>query len=275
MSDKKYFQGKVIIITGASSGIGKALALEAAKQGADVVLAARTVDKLHEVSKTIESLGVKSLVVQTDVSVEQDAKKLVETTVEKFGKIDVLVNNAGISMRAMFDEMKTDVFKTVMDINFMGTVYCTSYALPHILKQKGSVVGISSIAGLAPLPARTAYSASKFAMFGFLTTLRTENIKRGLHVMISHPGFTESEIRKNALLADGSKQGMTPRNEEKMMTSEEVAIKVMKGIKNRKRVQIMTLTGNMTYFVNKLLPCFAHKMIYNTIAKEPDSPLPK
>ncbi len=275
MSEKKYFKGKVFIVTGASSGIGKAVAVEAAKKGADVVIAARNIERLNEVENVIKGFGVDALAVQTDVSKKEDAENLINKTIEKFGKIDVLVNNAGVSMRAMFDDLQIDVFEKVMNINFMGAVYCTRYAIPHILKQKGSIVGVSSVSGFTPLPARTAYCASKYAMFGFLTTLRLENIMRGLHVMITHPGFTESNIRKHALLADGSEQGKTPRHEDKMMTAEEVAIKIIKGIRKRKRVQIMTLMGKTSWILEKIWPKLTHKLLYKGIAKEPNTPLPK
>ena len=274
MNKKKYFAGKVFIVTGASSGIGKAVAIEAAKQGADLAIAARNFEKLKDVAKVIEGFGVQCLPVKTDVSNKEDAKNLIDKTVEKYGKIDVLINNAGVSMRAMFDELDIEVFEKVMNINFMGTVYCTRYAIPHILEQKGSVVGVSSVSGFSPLPARTAYCSSKYAMFGFLTTLRIENITRGLHVMIAHPGFTESEIRKHALLADGSEQGQTPRKEEKMMTAEEVAIKILKGIRKRKRVMVMTFVGKAVWFFEKIAPWWSHKQIYKGIAKEPNTPVP-
>lgn len=271
--EKKYFKDKVVIVTGASSGIGKAVAIEAAKQGANVSIAARNLENLQAVAEVIKGFGVEALAVRTDVSKKEDAKNLIDKTIEKFGKIDILVNNAGVSMRALFEDIKLEVFEKVMNINFFGTVYCTKYALPHILKQKGSVVGVSSISGLTPLPARTAYVASKYAMFGFLTTLRAENFKKGLHVLIAHPGFTESNIRKSALLADGSLQGKTPRKEEKMMTAEEVAIKILKGIRKKRNVIIMTTIGKATVLFNKLLPNFTHKQIYKHVAKEPDTPL--
>ncbi len=270
----KPFKGKVFIITGASSGIGKALAIEAAKQGADVVLAARNEERLKQVAESCKSFGSDAIFVKTDVTQKQDCENLTNKALEKFGKIDVLINNAGISMRALFNEMKIEVFEQVMNINFMGTVYCTHYAINHILKQKGSVVGISSIAGLAPLPARTAYSASKYAMFGFLSTLRVENRKRGLHVLIAHPGFTESEIRKRALTKDGTPQQETPRAEEKMMTAEEVAIRVLKAIKKRKNLLVLTTQGKLTYWLYKQFPNLMEGIIYNAMKKEPDSPLP-
>lgn len=267
------FTNKVIIVTGASSGIGKALAIEAAKQGANVVLAARRLENIETLSSELSKQYQKCIAVKTDVELKEDCEFLVKKTVQEFGKIDVLVNNAGISMRALFNDMDISVFEKLMNTNLMGTVYSTKFALPYILKEKGSVVGISSIAGVAPLPARTAYSASKFAMFGFLTTLRLENIKNQLHVMISHPGFTESEVRLHALTANGLEQGKTPRNEQKMMTSQEVAIRILKGIRKKKRVQIMSLEGNFTYFLYKFFPKLIDKLIYSSISKEPDTPL--
>lgn len=275
MFGKKYFEGKVFIVTGASSGIGKSIAIEAAKQGANVSVASRNIEKLNIVAEEIRKFNVQSLAVKTDVSKKEDAENLILKTVERFGKIDVLVNNAGISMRAMFSDLDVEVFDKVMDVNFRGTVYCSKYALTHILKQKGSIVGVSSISGFSPLPARTAYCSSKYAMFGFLTTLRLENLKKGLHVLITHPGFTESEIRMHALTADGSEQGKTPRHENKMMSSAEVAKHVLRAIKKRKKVQILTLTGKATFFFEKFIPNIANKLIYKMISKEPNSPVPK
>lgn len=206
---------KVIIITGASSGIGKATAIQFAKMGSKVVLAARSEDKLLDINRVIEVLNVESLVVVCDVTKENDCEQLILKTITKFETIDVLINNAGISMRALFNESELGVIKNVMDINFWGAIYCTKFALPYLLQSKGSVVGISSIAGYVGLPARTGYSASKFAMHGFLEALRTENLEKDLHVLIACPGFTASNIRNVALVADGKSQGESPRAEEK------------------------------------------------------------
>ncbi|MCB0400696.1 MAG: SDR family oxidoreductase [Flavobacteriales bacterium] len=266
-------RNKVVIITGASSGIGEACALAFADQGAHVVLAARNAERLNAVKQSIAQKGVESLAVACDVSVKSDCEKLVNETVSQFGRIDVLVNNAGISMRALFNDMNLDVLEQVMAINFYGTVYCTKYALPYLLKSKGSVVGVSSIAGYVGLPARTGYSASKYAMQGFLDALRTENLKTGLHVMVACPGFTASNIRNTALSADGSAQGESPRNEGKMMTAEEVAQRIVQGVQKRKRTIIMTGEGKLAVFLGKLFPKFVEKQVYNKMAKEPDSPI--
>ena len=265
-------KNKVVIITGATSGIGKALAEKFAAEGAQVVIAGRDAVRLSEEEKKISASGAVVLAVQCDVSDEQQCKSLIEKTVSRFGGIDVLINNAGISMRAVFNDTDLSVLKKLMDINFWGTVYCTKYALPYLLKSKGSVVGVSSIAGKKGLPGRTGYSASKFAMEGFLETLRTENLKTGLHVLIACPGFTASNIRNSALSKDGLAQGESPRTETKMMQPEEVAAHIYKAIKTRKRDLILTGNGKLTVLLNKFFPSLMDKMVYNHMAKEPDSP---
>ena len=267
-------KNKVVIITGASSGIGLACAREFAAQGSKIVMAARSIEKLKEVENELRNNGTEVISVQTDVSKEDDCRRLIEETVQAFGKIDILINNAGISMRANFLDVELDVLRRLMDVNFWGTVYCTKYALPYILKEKGSVVGVSSIAGYLGLPGRTGYSSSKFAMRGFLETVRNENIGNGLHVLIVAPGFTASNVRYSALTADGSQQGETPRKENKMMSAEEVAKKMRKAIKRRKRELILTFVeGKLTVFLNKFIPSFIARMSYEMMKKEPDSPI--
>jgi short-subunit dehydrogenase len=265
---------KVIIITGSSSGIGLACARNFALRGAKISLAARSRDKLVEIERELTGSGHEVLVTPTDVSKEEDCENLIKETVKRFGKVDILVNNAGISMRALFKDLDLSVLKQLMDVNFWGTVYCTKYALPYLLETKGSVVGVSSIAGFIGLPGRTGYSASKFAMHGFLQTLRTENLKTGLHVLIAAPGFTASNVRKAALTANGTNQGETPRAEDKMMSAEEVARHMAKAIIKRKRTLILTFKeGKLTVFLSKWWPSLVEKLSYSHMAKEPDSPL--
>ncbi|MCD6366096.1 MAG: SDR family oxidoreductase, partial [Bacteroidales bacterium] len=263
------------IVTGASSGIGLATVRNFAEKGAKVVLAARNLEKIQAVAEELNQAGKNALAVQTDVSDENSCKSLIDGTIAEFGQIDVLVNNAGISMRAIFEDLDLSVLKKLMDTNFWGTVYCTKNALPHLLKTKGSVVGVTSIAGFVGLPARTGYSASKYAMKGFLDTLRIEALHQGLHVMLIAPGFTASNIRHTALTADGSQQGETPRDEEKMMTAEEVAEFLAKGIIKRKREIILTSQGKLTVTLNKFFPKMMDKIVFNHMSKEPDSPLKK
>ena len=264
---------KVVIITGATSGIGKALAYEYAGKGSKVVIGARRHDMLIEIAEDIKLKGGEVAYAVTYVSRETDCKNLILTAVERFGKIDVLINNAGISMRALFEEVDLSVIRKLMDVNFWGTVYCTKYALPYLLKEKGSVVGVSSVAGIKGLPGRTGYSASKFAMKGLMECIRIENLKKGLHVLMAYPGFTRSNIRNTSLTADGSPQGESPRDEDKMMTSEEVAAHIYKAVKKRKNSLVLTAQGKLTVWVNKFFPNWLDKMVYKEMAKEPDSPL--
>lgn len=263
---------KVVVVTGASSGIGRASALEFARNGYSVVLFARQADKLREVEEEITGFGGLAVSVSGDVSREDDCIRMIESAIGRFGRIDVLINNAGLSMRALFEQVDLEVIRRLMDVNFWGTVYCTKYALPHLLKSRGSVVGVSSIAGKVGLPGRSGYSASKFAMEGFLETLRTENLRKGLHVLVACPGFTASNIRKSSLTTDGSAQGESPRNESKMMTSEEVAGHIYHAVLKRKRDLVLTGNGRLTVFLSRFFPAWLDKLVYNHMAKEQDSP---
>ncbi len=266
-------KNKTVLITGASSGIGKACAEAFAKRGANIVISGRNKENIEQAAEKLRKTGAQILSVAGDVSKESDCKLLIEKTIEKFGGIDILINNAGISMRALFKDLDLDVIKRVMDINFWGTVYCTKYALPYLLKTKGSVVGISSIAGYNGLPGRTGYSASKFAMQGFLDALRIENLKTGLHVLVACPGYTASNVRNAALVADGSSQGDSPRDEGKMMTAEEVAKEIVSAVEKRKRTIVLTTQGKLAVWMNKFFPSLTDKLVFNAVAKEGEIPL--
>lgn len=264
-------KNKTVIITGASSGIGKSCAEQFAKKGANLVLGARQYVTLCEVAQDLEKrYRIRAIAVQCDVSKESDCKDLIDQANNSFKRIDVLINNAGISMRALFKDLDLLVLRNLMDVNFWGTVYCTKYALPELLKNQGSVVGVSSIAGYRGLPGRTGYSASKFAMNGFLEALRVENLKTGLHVMIASPGFTASNIRNVALAKDGTSQGETSMDEAKMMSSDQVAEIIVSGVEQRKRSLIMTAQGKLTVFLNKVLPSWLDGLVYNHFTKEKD-----
>ena len=264
-------KNKTVIITGASSGIGRSCAEEFAKRGANLVLAARQYVTLCEIARELKiQHRIEAVAVQCDVSKEEDCRGLIAAAITTFGRIDVLINNAGISMRALFADVDLQVLRNLMDVNFWGAVYCTKYALPELLKHNGSVVGVSSIAGYKGLPGRTGYSSSKFALNGFLESLRIENLKTGLHVMVASPGFTASNIRYSALVKDGSAQGNTSMEEGKMMTSGEVAVIIADGVEKRKRSLVMTGQGKLTVFLSKVLPAFLDGLIYKHFTKEKD-----
>ena len=270
---KNRFKDKVVIVTGASSGIGEAIAREFALSGSKVVLAARSEERLSKITNELQAENRSAIYVVTDVSNVGDCKRLIDITVEKYKTIDILINNAGISMRANFNDVDLQVLHRLMNVNFWGTVYCTKYALPYLIDRKGSLVGVSSVAGFHGLPGRTGYSASKFAMHGFLETIRIENLKNGLHVMIIAPGFTTSEIRKHALTADGTEQGESPREEGKMMSPQYVAKWVLKGIRKKKRNKLLTWIGRLTALFQRIVPGFVDWSYYQQLSKEPKSPL--
>lgn len=264
---------KVVVITGASSGIGKALAMDALQRGAKVAVCARNEEKLKAEYAAIDKEQILALPV--DVTSEQDCADFMSTVVQKWGRIDVLVNNAGTSMRALFEDADVQVIRNLMEVNFFGAVHCTKYALKHIKAQKGIIVGVSSIAGYRGLPARTGYSASKFALQGFLEGLKTELLKTGTHVMWVCPSFTSSNIRNVALAADGKMQGETPLDEQNLMSAEECAGIILDAVQKRKRTVIMTLLGKMTVWVNKIFPKVVDRQAFKHFYNEPNSPLKK
>ena len=268
-----YFSGKVVIITGASSGIGLALAKEFAKLNAKLVITARRYELLQQIASDLQENNVEVLPVQTDVAVASECERLIGETIKTYGGIDILINNAGISMRARFNNVQLDVMEKLMNVNFWGALYCSKFALPYLLKSRGSLVGISSIAGFKGLPGRAGYSSSKFAMHGLLETIRIEHLKEGLHVMVVAPGFTATDIRKKALKADGSPQLDSPRDENHLMSPEEVAIKIIRAIRLRKRNLIFTWKGKILVFFQRILPKTIDRLAFGEMAREPGSPI--
>lgn len=264
---------KVVLITGGSSGIGLACAFTFGKAGFAVAITGRNSTNLEIALNALQQQGIEAITIVGDVALEEDCIRMVQQTVETFKRLDVLINNAGISMRALFADTKPEVIRQVMDINFWGTVYCTRFALPHILRTGGSIVGISSIAGHKGLPARTGYSASKFAMNGFLEALRIELLKTKVHVLVVSPGFVATNIRKAALVADGSTQAETPRDENEMLTAEYTAQEIYKAVVSRKRDLVLGGQGKLTIWLNKFFPAWLDKLVYKHLAEEKDSPL--
>jgi short-subunit dehydrogenase len=254
-----YFNNKVVAVTGGTGGIGKALVEQLLANGARVATCGRDHDKLYRLQAlhTTRPLHVFA----ADVSNEADCKKFVDSVIETYGTIDILINNAGISMRALFTDVDMNALRKVIDINFWGTVYCTRFALPHIIKNKGTVTGILSVAGFRGLPGRTGYSASKFAVNGFLEALRTEVAGEGVNVMWIYPGFIASNIRNTALNKDGNKQDVNPMDESKMMTAEQCAVHILRAIEKRQRSVILTALAKRTLFMTRFVPEWADKLI--------------
>ena len=262
-------QHKTVLITGGTDGIGRSLVLQYLKLGANVVTCGRAQHKIHALEA--EAPIGKLCVLNLDVAVERDCERLVNHAVQQFGGIDVLINNAGISMRGLMNEGGKEiigVIKRVMDVNFYGSVYCTTYALPHLIKSKGVIVGVSSIAGYRGLPGRSGYSASKFALQGWLEAIKTELVEKGVHVMWVSPGFAASNIRNVALNQRGEAQGESPLDEKSLMDADTCAGIILDAISVRKRTVVMTFQGKQTVFLNKFFPKLADKLVRRFFFKE-------
>ncbi|MBK9533404.1 MAG: SDR family oxidoreductase [Chitinophagaceae bacterium] len=254
-----FFKNKVVAITGGTDGIGKALVDALIHLGAKVATCGRNQDKLYDLQLLHSGKPLHSLV--ADVSNYNDCKNFIESTIGFYGGIDILINNAGISMRALFRDLDVTVIEKVMDVNFKGTLYCTKLALESIIERKGTIVGVSSIAGYRGLPGRSGYSASKYAINGFLEALRTEMIGHDVNVMWVCPGFTSSNIRNMALNKKGNSQGESPMDEGRMMPSEKCAEHILNAIEKRKRTLVLTFKGKQTVFINKFFPSLADKLV--------------
>ena len=249
----------MIAITGGSEGIGKALVDALIPLGAKIATCGRNQDKLYSLQVQYSNQLLHTMV--ADVSRYDDCKKFIQSTIETFGGIDILINNAGISMRALLKDAEVDVIKKVMDVNFFGTVYCTKLALDSIIEKKGTIVGVSSIAGYRGLPGRSGYSASKFAVNGWLESIRTELLDTGVNVMWVCPGFTRSNIRNAALNSKGYAQGESPLNERDLMSSQDCANHIIKSIEKKKRTLVLSFSGLQTVFMNKFFPSLTDKLV--------------
>ncbi|MEI6948734.1 SDR family oxidoreductase [Paraflavisolibacter sp. H34] len=263
MSD--FFKDKVVAVTGGSEGIGKALVDQLLGRGAKVATCARDHDRLYQLQAQYASYPLHTMV--ADVSNENDCRHFVESTVEGFGGIDVLINNAGITMRSLVQDSSVDVLQQIMDVNFYGSVYCTRLALPSLLQRRGVVAGISSIAGCRGLPGRSAYSASKFALQGWLEALRTELLDSGVHVMWICPGFVATNIRNVALDKDARPKSGSVMDEGRMMTADECAGHILGAIEKKKRSEVLTFKGKQTVFLNKFFPALADRLVHKFFFK--------
>ncbi len=262
------FKNNVVVLTGASVGIGREMALQLAAQGAKLVLAARNQVQLEELAEACRQRGGEVLVVPTDVSDQEQAKHLIEQAVAAYGRIDTLINNAGVSMWTYFEEVEDpNLMGEIMQVNYMGSVYCTYYALPYLKESKGRLVAISSLAGKNGVPTRSGYAASKHAMVGFFDTLRIELEGTGVSVSTIYPGFVLTEIRKRAYTGDGEPLGYEPVQEKGAMTAEECARLILPAVARRKRELIMTPRGKVGQWIKLIAPGLVDRIARNAIEK--------
>ncbi|MSP13727.1 MAG: SDR family oxidoreductase [Chloroflexi bacterium] len=262
------FHNNVTIITGASSGIGREMAFQLALQGARLALAARDAAKLAEVAAQCRRLGGPALVVPTDVAQEADCRNLIDHTVATYGRIDTLVNNASISMWAMFEEMRDlQVFDQIMQVNYMGCVYCTYYALPYLKASAGRLVGISSMTGKTGVPTRSGYAASKHAMAGFFDTLRIELAGYGISVTMAYPGFVATEVRQRALGPDGRPLQTSPLQEARLMPVETCVRIILAAATKRQREVYTSQVDRFGLWLKIIAPALVDRIARRRIAQ--------
>jgi short-subunit dehydrogenase len=256
------FLENVCIITGASSGIGRHLALRLAEQGAWLSLAARNIEHLEEVTKECHQLGGKAIIIPTDVADQVQCKNLIERTLEKYGRIDTLINNAGLGLASRFDELHDlKIFEQIIRVNFLGSVYCTHYALPYIRESNGRLVGICSLRGKFPSATADGYGASKHAMAEFFESLRNELFNTGVSVTIIYPAWVSTGITGRALRADGTQTGEISIHEKGAMSVESCTKIIIKAVANRKREVIMTLEGKFGLWLYLIAPKIADQIL--------------
>ena len=253
------FKNNVTIITGASTGIGEELVYRLADQGACLVLTARREAELERVAAKVRDrdtkAGAKAIIVSADVAIETDCKKIIDTAIHEFGRIDTLVNNAGMTMWAKFADIQdVSMLARIMQVNYMGAVYCTHYALPHLKASKGRIVGIASLTGLIGVPTRTGYAASKHAIRGFFDSLRIELEDDGVTVTMVYPGFVATGIRENAAGPDGKPAKIDPVNKDDVMSVDECTTLIVRAIEQRKREEVMTLKGKLGQWLKLIAP---------------------
>ncbi|MCF7833098.1 MAG: SDR family oxidoreductase [Candidatus Marinimicrobia bacterium] len=249
------FHNKVIIITGASFGIGRELALQFAEQGAWLVLAARNIEKLEELVKECQQRGGRALAVPTDLSEESQCKMLIEASVKKFGRIDVLINNAGMALASRFENLEDlTLYEKTIKVNFLGGVYCTHYALPYLKESSGRIVAVSSLRGIFASGTADGYPASKHAMAGFYDSLRNELWDRGVSVTVIYPGWVSTGITARTLNPDGTPKGEISRHEKKAMSVDKCASMILKATARRKREVIMTFMGKFGRWLRLAFP---------------------
>jgi short-subunit dehydrogenase len=259
---------KVVVITGASKGIGAELALQLARKGAKLVLAARGAKELESVAEQCRAAGATVVTVRADVAEERDCQAIVSGAVLAFDGIDVLVNNAGMSMWARFEDIRDlSILENIMKVNYLGAVYCTGHALPYLRASKGVLVGISSLAGRTGVPTRTGYSASKHAMAGFFDSLRIELADSGLAVTMIYPGFVATGIRENATGPDGKPIQVSPVKEGEVMGVGECARRIVKAIERREREVVMTARGRLGMWLKLIAPSLVDRIARNAIEK--------
>jgi NAD(P)-dependent dehydrogenase (short-subunit alcohol dehydrogenase family) len=263
-----HYTGRVIVVTGASQGIGRALCLELTRQCPRLVLAARDAAALEKTASACREGGAETLVVPTDVTDVEACRHLVDEATRTFGGLDVLVNNAGVGMLARFDEVDDlSAYERLMRVNYLGSVYPTRFALEPLVRSRGQIVAISSLAGLTGVPLRTAYAATKHAQIGFFDSLRVELRERGVSVTVIAPYYVQSEIRRRAVGGDGQPLSSSPVRESEVMTAEECARRIVRAMERRQRMLVMTPKGRVGRWMKLIAPALVDRIAERSVRR--------
>ena len=259
-------KGRRIILTGASEGIGRALALELAARGARVALAARDRERLETLAQECRTRGGEALAIPTDVTNQQDLEWLVNESVKNFGGLDAVIHNAGITMWSRFDALADfSIFERLMEVNYLAPVRLTAQALPHLKASRGLIVAVASLAGLTGVPERSGYAASKHAMIGFFDSLRIELADTGVDVSVIAPDFVVSEIHKRAIGPDGEPLGASPMMQTRIMTAKDCAARIVRAIEKRERLVLMSARGRFGRWLKLLAPSLVDRIAERAI----------
>lgn len=266
----QYFSGKVVIITGSSMGIGKALAIHLCSHNARVVLNARNEEKLTSTKDELAARGMEVVAFAGDVTNDEVAKNLIQFAINSFGRLDVLVNNAGTSMRGRIETVNPDVVRDIYEVNTISPLVLSRYAMPFVKESKGHIIFISSLAGLRGLPLISIYSSAKMALTSLADALRVEHQSDHIHIGIVYVGITEVEQGKNTVGADGELIPLDPRSGFYVASTEQVAVAIGNNIRHRKKKTVIGIVGKAFYFINRYLPVvleFAIKRSYKKSQK--------
>jgi len=262
------FANKTVVITGATGGMGRALCRRFGRAGAKIALLDLHRETLDVFARELNQTGIQTLALPCDVTNEPACESAIQHIIATFGGIDALINNAGITQRSAFEKTQIGVFRKVMEVNFFGALHCTKAALPELIKNQGRIIVMSSIAGFSPLYGRSGYSASKYALHGLFESLRAELKAKDVRVLMVCPGFTATDIEKNALGGDGRPTTHPRSTTGKIAVPEEVAEAIYRAALRNKRLLVLSTVGKLAYFVSRFFPAYYERVMTKRLRQE-------
>ena len=262
--------GKIVLVTGSTSGLGRQIAIDLLREGAHVIINGRNKEQLRETTHYLVTLGWKVVPVQGDVTRPEDCQKMVEICIQEYGRLDILINNAGAGSMGLFRDTIPEATRMVLETNLFGSIYPSYYALPHIIESHGSMLFISSLAGIHGLPYKYPYSLSKMALTALAQSLRIELSGSGVHIGVMYLGFLQNGPRKRVISSNGMLVPASGTPEKHTMSMEKASIKVIKAIRKRKSMIVFTFLGKLLYLANRLSPLLVRNVLSKGVARVKD-----